>query len=182
MLELFAEDLTGNVIKAKSMTDMPTESALRGYSGVHDGFVYMEHLEGLLSAYTTFDDDDWFKQPENLRKLRVRALTLDPNKLRKADTELDSTKYTTVVSHVRAGPAGQGDEETPADEEQQLTETPGELEELNAADENRGSILEAANELTDNEYHPGAIDNVMGKETESELKKKVKQQNPARAD
>jgi hypothetical protein len=138
-----------------------------------DGFCYMGHLKDLFTGYIgvsvkTVGRDTWLAEVENRRRLRVRALTLSPVSIRDNDhSEVDLTVQSTVEEHVKAAEHGHmSDEEE--DDTLESIETKAEMDRLNAANENRGSILEALNEMG-KQFDPSEIDDALGKKTDEEL-------------
>jgi hypothetical protein len=106
---------------------------------------------------------------ENRRRLRVRALTLSPVEIRDKDhSEVNSTVQSTVETHVRAAEHGHLSDDEEEDTLESI-ETKAEMDRLNAANENRGSILEALNEVGGKQYEPVDIDDALGKATDEEL-------------
>jgi hypothetical protein len=151
---------------------------------VHDGFVYMEHLQEFFTNFISLPHGDadrtkWMLGEANLRKLRVRALHVKPLEVRNGDTtHADITSYSATPDVLAPVPGVPGVSITDAEEETDVTslETRHEMDQLNAADENRGSILEADNEAYEIEqYQPAQIDDALSKLVDEKIDKGLKQ-------
>jgi hypothetical protein len=155
-----------------------TDQQIDQLAGRHDGFVYMEHLKELYINYIVINDDAtrlaWLKDPVHRQLLRERALLVAPNE--RADVHT-SQRYSSVEADVLA-PA-QADTDAEPELTDQSIETREEMDQLNAAAENRGSILEAQNEL--GKTHDATdIDDATGSLTETAIKESAKKSKPVK--
>ena len=118
----------------------------------------------------------WLLGDANLRKLRVRALHVKPLEVRKGDKTHPDVRTPSTTADVLAPVPGVSI--TDAEEETDVTslETRHEMDQLNAADENRGSILEAENELAE-KHQPAEIDNALSSLVDTKIARKFGKQD-----